>query len=519
MREDHSVNRRRFLQLLGMSGLAGATGVSVATPSREPGPKTDELLVGVSATASSPRASVESHLPSQANVVHENDTLGYVAVELPDQANDQAYESLKQAVENRGAVKYVEPNTTHRAFYTPNDPQYGDQYADQMVNAPTAWEDTLGDSGVTIAVVDQGIKYDHPDLSGNMASDPGQDFVDGDGDPYPDNLSEEIHGTHVAGIAAAGVDNGTGVSGIGNSTIISGRALSEDGTGSTSDIADAVEWAADQGADVINLSLGGGGYNQTMKNAVSYATDNGALIVAAAGNSGSQGVSYPAAYSECVAISALDSDGSLASYSQYGTDIELAAPGTDVLSAWTDDGYNRISGTSMATPVVAGIAGLTLAKWDLTNSELRSHLKNTAVDVDLSSDKQGSGRADAGNAVTTEPGDGGGGGGGDDSITDSVTSSLSGYWDSECHSWNWEFSDPTQIVVELDGPSSADFDLFVNEGTGSCPSRSNYTHNAWSTNSQESITIENPDTSAALYMLVDSYSGSGEYTLTVTESA
>ncbi len=521
MRENHSVDRRRFLQLLGVSGLASAMGLSAATPSREPGPKTDELLVGVSATASSPRASVESHLPSQAQVVHENNTLGYVAVKPAAQDNGQTHRSLKQAVEKRGSVKYVEPNATHRAFYTPNDPQYGDQYADQMVNAPAAWEDTLGDSGVTVAVVDQGVKYDHPDLSGNMASDPGYDFVDNDSDPYPDNLSEEIHGTHVAGIAAAGVDNGTGVTGIGNSTIISGRALSESGSGSTSDIADAIEWAADQGADVINLSLGGGGYNQTMKNAVSYATDSGSLIVAAAGNSGSRGVSYPAAYSECVAISALDSDGSLASYSQYGESIELAAPGTDVLSTWTGDDYNRISGTSMATPVVAGVAGLTLAKWDLTNSELRSHIKNTAADIGLSSDKQGSGRVDAGNAVTTQPGDGGGDDppGDGDSTTDSVTASLSGYWDSTCHSWNWEYSDPTQIVVELDGPSSADFDLFANEGTGSCPSRSNYTHNSWSNDSQETITIDNPDTSTGLYMLVDSYSGSGEYTLTVTEYA
>lgn len=518
MREK-DLDRRTFLQLSGLAGLASFTGFASATPGREPGAKSDELLAGVSATASSPRAEVNSHIPDKARIVHENNTLGYVAVKPSKQDNGQAHQSLKQAAKNKGSVKYVEPNSTHRAFYTPNDPKYGDQYADQMVNAPTAWEETLGDSGVTIAVVDQGVKYDHPDLSGNMASDPGRDFVDSDGDPYPDNLSEEIHGTHVAGIAAAGVDNGTGVSGIGNSTIISGRALSESGRGSTSDIADGIQWAADQGADVINLSLGGGGSNQTMKNAVSYATSNGALVVAAAGNSGERGVSYPAAYSECVAVSALDSDESLASYSQYGDKIELAAPGTDVLSAWTDDGYNKISGTSMATPVVAGVAGLTLAKWDLTNSELRSHLKNTAADIGLSSDKQGSGRVDAGNSVTTQPGDGGGGGGGGDSTSDSVSSSLSGRGDSNCRSWNWEYSDTSQVVVELDGPSGSDFDLFVNEGIGSCPSRSNHTHNSWSNDSQESITIDNPDTSTALYILSESYSGSGEYTLTVTEYA
>ncbi|WP_248908300.1 S8 family peptidase [Halocatena marina] len=515
MRGNDTLDRRTFLQLSGLAGLAGLTGFASAVPGRTPGPKTNELLVGVSSTASGTRTAVTPHLPSGARVVHENDNLGYAAVELPDQASTQAQTSLAQAVKSRGPVKYVEPNATYHTQYQPNDPQYGDQYADQMVNAATAWDDTLGDAGVTIAVIDQGVKYDHPDLSGNMASDPGYDFVDDDSDPYPDSMSEEYHGTHVAGIAAAGVDNGTGVTGIGNSTILSGRVLSEAGSGSTSDIADGIEWAADQGADVINLSLGGGGYTQTMKNAVSYATSNGALVVAAAGNSGTQGVSYPAAYSECVAVSALDSDGSLASYSQYGSSVELAAPGTDVLSSWTDDGYNTISGTSMATPVVAGVAGLTLAKWDLTNSELRSHLKNTAADIGLPSDEQGSGRVDAGNAVTTQPGDGGGGGG--DPYTETLSDSLSSSADSDCWEWSWESSAPSQVVVELDGPSSADFDLFVNEGTGTCPSTSSYTHRSWSSNSQESITIDNPDSSTPLHILADSYSGSGGYSLTITE--
>lgn len=518
MRGNDTIDRRTFLRLSGFAGLSGLTGFASATPESESGTKADELLVGVSAKADNPRAAVRPHLPKEARIVHENDTLRYIRVKAPEKASGQAHRSLNRAVKNRGPVKYVEPNATYHALYQPNDPMYGDQYADQMVNAPTAWEETLGDSGVTIAVVDQGVKYDHPDLSENMASDPGYDFVDNDNDPYPDNLSKEIHGTHVAGIAAAAIDNSTGVSGIGNSTILSGRALSEDGSGSVSDIADGIQWAADQGADVVNLSLGGTSPSQTMKNALSYAVSNGVLVVAAAGNSGRRGVSYPAAHSECVAVSALDSDGSLASYSQYGDAIELAAPGTNVLSAWTDDGYNRISGTSMATPVVAGVAGLTLAKWDLTNSELRSHLKNTAADIGLSSDKQGSGRVDAGNAVTTQPGDGGGGGGGD-SASDSVTASLSGYWDSDCQSWNWEFSNTSQIVVELDGPSNADFDLFVNEGTGTCPSRSNHSYRSWSNDSQESITIDTPDTSTALYILVDSYSGSGEYTLAITEYA
>jgi serine protease len=409
MRKNTSHTRRSFLRLSGLAGVAGFTGLASAAPGRASGSTATELLVGVDATADRPRVAVASHLPSEARVVHENETLGYATVTVADQASTQAHTALQQAVTKRGPVQYVEDNATHHALYTPNDPKYGQQYADQMVNAPAAWEQTLGDAGVTIAVVDQGVKYDHPDLQANMASDPGYDFVDNDSDPYPEDLSREIHGTHVAGIAAASIDNATGVTGIGNSTIISGRTLGTGGSGSISDIADGIQWAADRGADVINLSLGGGGPSQTMDSALSYAVSNGTLVVAAAGNSGRRGVGYPAANSKCMAISALDADGSLASYSQYGDAIELAAPGTNVLSTWPAPGnaYNRISGTSMATPVVAGVAGLTLAAHDLTNSELRSHLQNTAVDIGLSSAKQGAGRVDAGTAVTTQPGSGG----------------------------------------------------------------------------------------------------------------
>nr|WP_306298088.1 S8 family serine peptidase [Halobacterium hubeiense] len=285
-------------------------------------------------------------------------------------------------------------------------------------------------------------------------------------------------------------------------------------------MADAVTWAVDQGADVVNLSLGGGGYTNTMKNAVSYAADNGALVVAAAGNDGQGSVSYPAAYSECLAVSALDPDETLASYSNYGSNIELAAPGTNVLSTWTDDGYDSISGTSMATPVVAGVAGLTLAQYDLTNAELRDHLKATAVDVGLSGDEQGAGRVDVGNAVTTEPGSGGGGGGGGGGDGGSTSTTVSGslnYWGSTCHTYAFEYDSPSRVVLELSGPSDADFDLYATTGVDACPTTSDYDRRSWTTNSQETISIDDPDASTDLHALVDSYSGSGDYTLTVTE--
>jgi len=517
-------DRRTFLRLTGLASAAGLTGVASATPGRSPGPKEGELLVGVTGTKD---VKETIGLPPQAKMVHVNETLGYAAIAFPGEGNEQARENFREAMAKKSDVKYVEDNATFQSLQVPNDPRFGDQYADQLVDAPTAWDTTFGDSDVTVAVVDQGVKYDHPDLNGNMASNPGYDFVDSDSDPYPDSLSDEYHGTHVAGIAAAETNNGEGVSGIGNSTLISGRALSESGSGSTADIADAIQWAADQGADVINLSLGGGGYTNTMKNAVGYATNNGALVVAAAGNDSGQPVSYPAAYSECLAVSALDPDETIASYSNVGSEIELAAPGTNVLSTWSDDGYRKISGTSMATPVVAGVAGLTLAAYDLTNSELRSHLKATAVDVGLPADEQGSGRVDAGNAVTTTPGSGGGGGGGGgddggdggsgDSTSASADGSLAGYYDDKCHNYGFSYSSPSQVVVELDGPSGADFDLYVGDGTGTCPTTSSYDYRSWTTDSQETITVDDPDTSTDLTILVDSYSGSGSYTVTITE--
>jgi len=514
-------SRRTFLKATGAAGAAAATsGVAAATPGRDPGPKKDEILVGVSAGQGDVEKTVAQHVPGNAEVVHTNDTLRYAAVKFPSSADEKAKSNFIDAVTSKDGIKYAEENETLEAQYTPNDPQFGDQYAPQQVESDAAWDTTLGDSSVTIAVVDTGAQYDHPDLQGNFKSNPGYDFVDNDSDPYPDVPSDEYHGTHVSGCAAAVVDNSTGVAGQGNSSLINGRALDENGSGSTSDIADAVEWAADQGADIINMSLGGGGYTSTMKNAVSYASDNGALPICAAGNDGSSSVSYPAAYSECVAVSAVDSSENLASFSQYGDKVELCAPGVDVLSTTTETrgSYERLSGTSMATPVTSGVAGLALAKWDLTNSELRSHLKNTAKDIGLSSDKQGSGQANAYNAVTTDPGSGGGGGGGgSDSTTSSVSGTLDGYWDYDDYSYGWNYSSPSKVEVVLDGPSNADFDLYINTGTTTNASPSNYDYASTSTDSQESITIDSPDDSTDMQIDVDSYSGSGDYTLTVTE--
>lgn len=507
-------DRRAFLKASGTAGAVAALGgVTVATPGREPGPKHNEVLVGVSAGAGEPKAVAARHAPAEAAVVHQNETLRYAAVEFPEQAPASAMENYVNAVTDVDGVKYAEQNGTYETQYTPNDPRFGDQYAPQMVNAPTAWDTTTGSSNVTIAVVDTGAQYDHPDLDATFRSDPGYDFVDDDSDPYPDDSSSETHATHVSGIAAGETDDGTGIAGVSDCTLINGRALDETGSGSWSDVADAIEWAADQGADVINMSLGGTSDSSTVRNAVSYAHDNGCLLVAAAGNSGGDVANhYPAAYSEVMAISGIDSSGSFYTSSNKGEEIDVCAPAVQVLSSIPTDSYAEYTGTSMAAPVVSGVAGLALTEYDLTNVELRSHLKNTAVDIGLSADEQGDGRADAANAVQTAPSACG------DAYTDThLHDELSGSSDSDCWMREWEYDKPCRVRVELTGPSDADFDLFVNEGSGTCPGWSNYDYGSWSLDSRESVVIDNPDDSAPLFVTVDSYSGSGSYSLTITE--
>ncbi len=519
---NEALDRRSVLRLTGSTfGLVAASGVASATPGREPGPKEDEILVGVSAGAGRPADVAAEHAPQHASVVHENETLRYAAVKFPEAANERARENFIEAVTGDERVKYAEPNGTYEAQYTPDDPQFGDQYLPQQVGAPCAWDHTLGSNDVTVAVVDSGVQYDHEDLLDRFGSDEGHDFADDDDDPYPDDLATETHGTSVSGVVAATTGNGTGIAGVSNSRLLSARALGETGGGSFSDVADAIEWAADQGSDVINLSLGGANDSSTVKNAVEYAYANGSYLVGSAGASGpcdGDCVGYPAKYEEVVAVSAVDANETLASFSSTGASVELAAPGVDVRTTTTTPNgkYTVLSGTSSAAAAVSGVAGLALARWDVDNETLRQHLNETARDVGLASDEQGNGHVDACGAVTTDPG---GGTCGSNSTSGTASDSLSGYWDGDCWYWSWEFDDPCQIVLELDGPSGADFDLYVNEGTGSCPSTSSYTHASTSTNSQERIVIDDPDASAPLYVTVDSYYGSGNYDLTFTEKS
>ncbi len=547
------LDRRSVLQAAGALGaLFGLNGVVSATPGREPGPKKDEIVVGVGASVSSPEQAVGPQIPSNAEIVHTNETLGYAAVEFPENAAGTAKENFKQNVLQGEGIEYAEDNVTYETLEMQalesdteddsagtedvdasvvNDPLLDRQYAPQQVNCSEAWEKTLGDSDVTISIVDQGMQYDHPNLAENMdgsVSNYGYDFVGGDGDPYPASAGEN-HGTHVGGIAAGSTDNGEGHAGISNCSMLSARALGDGGGGSLTDIADAIQWSADQGADIINMSLGGGGYTQLMADACAYAQNEGSLLVAAAGNDYGGSVSYPAAYETVMAVSSLDEGETLSAFSNVGPETELAAPGGDVLSTVNWDDYDSFSGTSMASPVVAGVAGLTLSAWpSLSNDELRSHLHETAVDIGLSAEEQGHGRVDAGNAVTTEPGtepdpdpdpDPEPGECGDESNTASADGELSdGWWGNQSDSYSYELAteNPCSATVTLDGPATdATFDLYLTLD-GRQPTTSDYDELSADWGADEQIEVD-LDGDEELGILVDRYSGSGSYTITVEE--
>ena len=242
------------------------------------------------------------------------------------------------------------------------DPLGGNLWTVDNVNAPEIWAGGDGFSGstgegITIAVIDSGVDLDHPEFSGRIV--PGYDFVDGDG--YADDGNG--HGTHVAGTIAAAND-GIGVTGIAHDArIMPLRVLNRDGYGWTRDIISAVRWAADNNADVINMSLGAGGYSQAMADAIQYASELGSVVVMAAGNSGIGQPDYPAAFAinHGIAVGAADRSRSLAGFSNRAGETELdyiTAPGVGIYSAVPGGGYATFNGSSMAAPHVAGVAGL-----------------------------------------------------------------------------------------------------------------------------------------------------------------
>lgn len=287
-------------------------------------------------------------------------------------------------------VAYIEDDAIMTVAAVPNDSRYGDQYGPAQMGAHAAWSTVgYGSTDIVVAVLDTGIRATHEDLAANYIG--GYDYVNNDNNPNDDCG----HGTHVSGTVAAVTNNGKGVAGVSQASIIHHKVLGPTGgflslqcSGSSSDINAAIMDAADQGADIISMSLGGGGYSNAGNSAVNYAYNKGVLVVAASGNdSSNNGVNYPAAYPNAIAVGALTSSKARASYSNGGPELEIAAGGSSVWSTYNgnDADYDSLSGTSMATPHVAGALALALScDPSISHTALRNLMQTTAEDLGAS---------------------------------------------------------------------------------------------------------------------------------------
>ena len=300
-------------------------------------------------------------------------------------------------------VEYAEPDYLAQPVYEPNDPYYNSkQWGPQKIEAPLAWDFSKGDPNVVVAVVDWGVDLQHPDLAAKLWTNPGEiadNGIDDDGNGYVDDVygwdfanddndpqDDYGHGTHCAGIAAAATDNGMGIAGVGFNSRIMAVKVGDGATGKAaySDIAYGIMYAADNGAKVISMSLGGYAYSGFLEAVVNYAWNAGCVLVGAAGNDNLSDPFYPAAYENVIGVSATDQDDVRASWSNYGSYISVAAPGVSIYSTYWNDGstYAYMSGTSMAAPHVAGLAALLFAQdGSRSNATVRSLIEETADDL------------------------------------------------------------------------------------------------------------------------------------------
>ncbi len=300
-----------------------------------------------------------------------------LGIEVLATAGDPAV--VARALERDAAVVYAEPNYRRRMAAPPDDPLYRKGtlgYLDTL-RLPAAWDIRRAGPAQKVAVLDTGVDATHPDLAGRVLA--GRDFVNGGGTADDD----EGHGTSVAGIAVARADDGAGTAGVSwEGSVVPVKVLDSGGGGYDDDIAAGIAWAADQGVDAINLSLGGPGASEVLEDAVGYARDRGALVVGAAGNESTSEPHYPAATPGVLAVAASDWAGNATWFTNHGDWVDITAPGHDMFAPTAGGVRIRNDGTSFSAPVVAGVALLVAAEQpDWTGDQIAERLTGTALDV------------------------------------------------------------------------------------------------------------------------------------------
>jgi hypothetical protein len=299
--------------------------------------------------------------------------LGVTVVQMPPERRDAALARLEAS----RVVAYAERDAVlERLDTTPNDADWPAQWGLRQIGLPAAWDRTHGSSAVVVAVVDTGVDGDVPDLRGAVV--PGYNAISTQTTPADDNG----HGTSVAGVVAARTNNDEGIAGVcWTCSVLPIKVLGADGTGDTALVAVGIVRAADAGARVISLSLGGPADDETLERAVAYALGKGAIVVAAAGNNGASTPFYPAASPGVVSVAATDTAGGLYSWSNFGEWVQLAAPGCNPAPSSAGN-YVMFCGTSSATPVVAGVLALLLSEQPgATRDAVVGALERTAVPI------------------------------------------------------------------------------------------------------------------------------------------
>ncbi|MFT6760059.1 MAG: serine protease [Psychroserpens sp.] len=339
-----------------------------------------------------------------------------------------AVDALISALELLPFVEFAEKNPMAQLFFTPNDLQ-SNQWSLSKIDAELGWNTTTGSASVLVAVLDNAIAIDHQDLAANIyinaAETGGLGFLDDDGNGYADDFNGYdvvdrdnnpkppagstgngdgfIHGTHVSGLIGAVSNNGVGMASIGYQCKILPVKIASDANGSAlSGALDGIFYAMRSGADIINMSWGIGSDNVTLRMLIEQVASSGIVMIAAAGNDGNQNLHYPAAYPETISVGATNSADQIASFSNRGTTIDLMAPGQDVYSTLTEGNntYGNLSGTSMATPITAGLASLVKAQFPSFNAQqIKQRLLQGCENIDAEnpglSGQIGSGRINA----------------------------------------------------------------------------------------------------------------------------
>ncbi|RYG23728.1 peptidase S8 [bacterium] len=336
-------------------------------------PAYSERLIAVKLKPNATNSAVTKAVKSvRGTIIRSLPQIGWRIIQLPTNVSAQTAETKLESV---SAFSNVDKVATRHGFESVNDPRSNEQYSLTKMQVTNAWDLYKGDGTVTVAVLDTGVDSNHQDLKDQML--PGYDFVNNDNNP----ADGHGHGTHCAGIIGATTNNGVGIAGVAyNVKIMPVKVLDDVNGGTTATEAAGLIYAADQGAQIISMSLGGFGTDQLETDAIAYAYSKGAVLVAAAGNESTNLRSYPGAFEEVIGVGASDANDKQAGFSNFGADwVDVAAPGVAILSTLPHNRYESWDGTSMACPNVAGVAALVLGAsgGSYTNDEVRAAIEST----------------------------------------------------------------------------------------------------------------------------------------------